>query len=481
MTRESHADNPTATRFGSFTWRLTIRLALLVTITSVTVLVAGGLLLARQAARSLDALHEAEFVEFRKIVNEHATLSFAEMTECIRREADSDIGLYYIQVHRADGKVVFRSENLGSLSLPDLESGERHVTADLPGLGAVRLSEDRDEAWHIQVASPLSPFYHVLEDYTTVSVVLLCMVALTSLALGWGFARLTLLPVRAIRETASRIRGDNLGERIPVPAGRDELSALTSLLNRMFDRLEAAFNQSRRFTADASHELKTPLSLIRLNAEKLRPRLAGDADGSAALDDLLESVTRMQRIVESLLFLAKAETGTLALRLQEVETTAAIDEFAEDAMVLAEDRGVQFVVQANEPARVQCEPTLVRQLLLNLVSNAVRVSPPGGRVVLESRLRDGQWSLRVMDEGPGLPEEQLQRIFERFVRYEQVAAVGTRTPFDGDMSGHGLGLAICRGIAELHGGSIHAENRRDRAGLVVEAAWPVSGIAPFSQ
>ncbi|HOG94319.1 MAG TPA: ATP-binding protein, partial [Opitutaceae bacterium] len=308
---------------------------------------------------------------------------------------------------------------------------------------------------------------------------LLCMVALASVALGWGFARLTLRPVRAIRETAGRIRGDNLGERISVPAGRDELSALTVLLNQMFDRLEAAFNQSRRFTADASHELKTPLSLIRLNAEKLRSRLAEDADGSAALDDLLESVARMQRIVESLLFLAKAETGTLALRLEQVGTTALIGEFSEDAVALAEDRGVRFEVQANEAATVRCEPTLVRQLLLNLVNNAVRVSPPGGHVRLESRVRNGLWSLRVTDEGPGLPEAQLERIFERFVRYAAPAPVGSRAPFDGESSGHGLGLAICRGIAELHGGSITAGNRTDRSGFSVEASWPVDGPSTF--
>jgi signal transduction histidine kinase len=479
MTPEVHAESPAAPRFRSFTWQLTIRLALLVTITSVIVLVAGGLLLARQAAHSLDALHEAEFVEFRKIVEAHPALNLAEMADSIRREADSDIGLYYIQVQRASGEIVFRSENLGTLVLPDLGPEERHVTMSLPGLGAMRMSEDRDDDWHIQVASPLSPFYHVLEDYTTVSVALLCMVALASVALGWGFARLTLRPVRAIRETAGRIRGDNLGERIPVPAGRDELSALTVLLNQMFDRLEAAFNQSRRFTADASHELKTPLSLIRLNAEKLRPRLAEDADGSAALDDLLESVARMQRIVESLLFLAKAETGTLALRLEQIATTTLIGEFSEDAVALAEDRGVRFEVQANEAATVRCEPTLVRQLLLNLVNNAVRVSPPGGHVRLESRVRNGQWSLRVTDEGPGLPEEQLERIFERFVRYAMPAPAGSRSPFDGESSGHGLGLAICRGIAELHGGSIAAGNRTDRSGFSVEASWPVDGPSTF--
>ena len=304
--------------------------------------------------------------------------------------------------------------------------------------------------------------------------------ALLTFGLGWAFARLALRPVRAIRETALRIGGDNLGARIPVPAGRDELAALTVLLNQMFDRLEAAFNQARRFTADASHELKTPLTLIRLNAENLRPRLASDPEAAAQLDDLLDSVVRLQRIVESLLFLAKAEAGTFALRLQSTTTTAVIDELAEDAAALCEDRGVRFVVTAGAAAEaVRCEPVLVRQLLLNLVGNAVRVSPPGAAITLESQVRDGRWTLRVTDDGPGLPPEQLERIFERFVRYERPATEAPAGAAQDSTSGHGLGLAICRSIAELHGGTIRAENRADRTGLRVEASWPAAGPLAF--
>src|SRR5208282_4293990 len=116
-----------------------------------------------------------------------------------------------------------------------------------------------------------------------------------SIGLGWAFARLTLRPVRAIHATASRIRADNLGERIPIPAGRDELAALVGLLNRMLDRLESSFAQVKRFTADASHELKTPLTFVRLNAEKLRSRCANDPESMAAIGDILEEVDRLRQ------------------------------------------------------------------------------------------------------------------------------------------------------------------------------------------
>jgi len=467
--------HPAVARFRSFRWQLALRLAVLVTGTTAGVLVAGGWLLSRQVERSIDALHEVEQAELGKIIGGVDSLAVDELERRIRQDADSDLGLYYIQVHDTDGRVLFQSGNLGGFQLPDLSGREQHETMRLPGLGTVRVSEYRGGSWHIQIASPLVLARQVLADYASVGMLILGGVALLSIVVGWAFARITLRPVGAIRETALRIRGDNLGERIPVPSGRDELAALAVLLNRMFDRLESSFSQARRFTADASHELRTPLTLIRLNAEKLRPRLAADAEGSAALGDLLDSVVRLQRIVESLLFLARAESGSIASRLQHVRTSAVVAEMVEDAIALCEDRGAHFLVRTSDDEPARCEPTLVRQLLLNLVSNAVRVSPSGGTVVLESCVREGVWSLRVTDEGPGLPPEQLQRIFERFVRYEVDAGAAATAETEERNRGHGLGLAICKSIAGLHGGSIAAENRADRAGLTVEARWPVDG------
>jgi len=469
---------PRATVFGSFTWKLALRLALLVIVTSAVVLAAGGALLARQLLRNIDALHDFEFRELDGIVAEVSPLTPENLEHRIHGEADYDLGLYYIQIRDLAGRELYRSPNLGAQSLPAPAQLAPRTTTELPELGEVRLAGRSGKNWWIQIASPLRQSRRILAEYIRIGASLLGAVALAGIAVGWAFARLTLRPVRAIRETALRIGGDNLGARIPVPAGRDELAALTVLLNQMFDRLESAFAQARRFPADASHELKTPLPLIRLTAENLRSRLAADPEASAQLADLLDSVIRLQRIVESLLFLAKAESGTLALRLQSTTTAAVLDELAEDAAALCEDRSVHLSVTSGDPAPVRCETVLVRQLLLNLVANAVRFSPPGATVALESSVRDGLWTLAVTDEGPGLPPAQLGRIFERFVRYEAPGAAHTPAPMDSN-AGHGLGLAICRSIAELHGGAIRAENRTDRAGLRVAATWPAAGPLAF--
>jgi signal transduction histidine kinase len=321
-------------------------------------------------------------------------------------------------------------------------------------VGGVQVSWFREGDWHVQIASRLKPVRRILNNYARVSALLALGTAVASLGLGYAFSQFMLRPVRVIESTARRIGADNLRERIPVSPARDELADLAALLNQMFDRLEKSFEQVRRFTADASHELKTPLSLIRLNAERLRARVADDAEAAAGLADLLEEISRMNRIIESLLFIAKAESGALAIEFKAHDVPAVLAPFVEDARVLAEDRGVRFELERNDAGAMRMEPALLRQLLLNLLANALNVSPAGGRVALESAQTEQGWRFAVTDQGPGLPIDQLGRIFERFVRYEHRSA-------ENRGGGHGLGLAICRSIAELHGGSIRAENRTD--------------------
>lgn len=444
---------------SSFTRRLTTRFALLVTATTGAVLVAGGLLLDHQVDHGLDLLHEVEARELGELLGADGSLTPAQVAARLRRDADSDAALFFIQVGRAGGEVVFRSDNLGDTLLPADPTGSGHESLRLPFLGRVRLSSFRTGPWTLVVGSSLGQSERLMREFLQISLGLLVGVGALSLALGYLFSRDTLRPIRAIERTARRIRADNLGERVPVN-GRDEVAALARLLNETFDRLQASFEQVRRFSADASHELKTPLALVRLNAEKLRPRVAGDPEAEAALGDILDELAQLNQVIDRLLFLAKSEGGALRADRRPVELAPWLEAFAEDAGALAEDRGVRFRLGANGAGVFAVEPDLLRQLLLNLVSNAVAVSPPGGAVVLESGPDGPDWVLTVADEGPGLPADQLDRVFGRFVRYER----GGGTP---PSRGHGLGLAICRAIAELHGGSIRAENVPGGRGLRV--------------
>jgi len=447
-----------------------IQFAVLVTATTAVVLAAGGWLLSREAVTGVDLLNQAEFVEIRDRLGPHPeSLSPQEVDRRVRPHTEVDAALYFFQIHSDSHALLFRSVNLGPAVLPDLSGGPLQRTEELVGVGAIRLDEYYYGPLHVQIASPLRPAYQLLQEYAQISLFLLGAVAIASVGLGWGFARLTLRPVRSIHDTAARIRADNLGERIPVPAGRDEVAALAKLLNRMFDGLESSFAQMKRFTADASHELKTPLALMRLNAEKLRPRLASDPEGTAALEEILEENDRLRRIADSLLFLAKIESGTLALNTEEIAAEELVRNFAEDAAALGEDCAARFIVTRSDRGVIRCEPNLIRQLLLNLASNSFRVTRPGGCVELSSELIGAEWRLTVKDEGPGLPPDQLQRVFERFVRFPPASGEARGEP------GSGLGLAICRSIATLHHGKITLDNRTDRSGLKVEVELPKDG------
>lgn len=453
----------------SYTSRIIVQFAVLITVTIGAVLSAGRWMLLREAANGLDLLNQAEFTEINDRLGPVSTsLNPAEIDRRIRSHSEIDSALYFFQVRDSADTVIFRSTNLGSLNLPLLPYGVSRWTGELRGVGAVRICQFYHGALSVQVASPLRPVQLLLKDYSRVSVYLLLGVAVASVGLGWAFARLTLRPIRAIYATASRIRADNLGERIPLPAGRDELAAVVLLLNRMFERLEGSFAQVKRFTADASHELKTPLTFIRLNAEKLRPKCASDPEATAAVEDILEELDHLSQIIESLLFLAKVESGTLVLNKTKIEAEAFVRDFAQDALALAEESEAQFRVARADAGQVRCEPTLIRQLLINLSTNALRVSPPKGNVTLESVLSRNRWIIIVSDEGPGLPLDQLEQVFERFQRY------GPTSEKAGVKAGVGLGLSICRSIATLHGGKIHVENRAGAYGLRVVVDLPVA-------
>jgi two-component system heavy metal sensor histidine kinase CusS len=285
-----------------------------------------------------------------------------------------------------------------------------------------------------------------------------------SLGIGLGLSRLLLRPIRAIRETARRIGSDNLSERIPVADVEDELTELAKLLNRMFDRLESAFDQIRRFSQEASHELKTPLSLIRLHAEQM----LGDGDlppaHAEALLVQIEELARLNQIIDEMLFLSRAEAKAIPLDLKPRDPARFLETFAQDAQALAEHSGRRFDWSHRGRTPVPFEDKWVRQVLLNVLTNALNVSPEGGLVELKSRATPTLWRVSVEDEGPGLTADQRSRIFERFVRFAPSGA--------GDR-GSGLGLTISKSIIELHGGRIRAEPASPGRGLRIVFEIPV--------
>jgi two-component system heavy metal sensor histidine kinase CusS len=443
--------------------RIAVWYACAATGTLACLFVAGYLLLENQLIHGLDLLNESEFRQIEaRMGPDFRTLSATSIETRIREITDYASTLFYIDLHIPGQGPIFRSTNLNGHDIPDLP-GQRRFTVQVGDIGELRAAEFHKMPFEVSIATPLRPVRDVMASYVQVCFSLLAAMVIASLLIGLGLTRLVLGPVRLMRDTANRIRSDHLSERIPVPEVHDEISDLARLLNQMFDRLESSFTQIRRFTADASHELKIPLSLIRLHAEKILADEDLSATHREAVQIELEEIARLNQIIDELLFLSRADAHALKLDLQAQDPTGLLQAFAQDASVLAEHHGRRFAYQHRGDGSVALEPKWIRQVLLNLLTNAIHASPAQGMVSLHSVLSAGLWRVSFEDEGPGLTPEQRERMFERFVRLV--------TP-DTGYEGSGLGLAICRSIVDLHGGQISAAPGARGLGLRVVIEIP---------
>jgi signal transduction histidine kinase len=240
----------------------------------------------------------------------------------------------------------------------------------------------------------------------------------------------------------------------------------------MLSRLERSFSALRRFTADASHELKTPLTVLRAGVERSITTPGMPQEALADLEETLQEINRMTELVDTLLTLARADEGTAPLHMEPFDLRALLLDTEETAELLAEPAGISVSVEAGVgPVVVQADPSRFRQLVMNLLSNAVKYTPQGGRVRLWLERDAGRVRFGVSDTGIGIAPGDLPHIFDRFY---QADTARTRT---GDRPGAGLGLAICKWIAEAHGGTIDVQSRPGR-GTTFTVTLPAAALTP---
>ena len=295
-------------------------------------------------------------------------------------------------------------------------------------------------------------------DLVSTMLLILPFALLATVLIGSWIARRALDPLAAIITEVREITdGRTLHRRLPIPMVRDELTQLSETLNEMMTRLELSFAALRRFTADASHELKTPLTVLRSGVERALRTEGLPRDTLATLEETLQEVNRMTELVDALLTLARADEGRAPLHREPVDVRAIVEEVRETGELLAEQAGVTMHVRAPDaPVVIPVDRTRVRQLILNLLTNAVKYTPPGGSVSVELAPENGRVVLSVQDTGVGIAAGDLPHIFDRFWRADSAR---TRT---GDRPGAGLGLAISKWIAEAHGGTIEVASRPGR-------------------
>jgi two-component system OmpR family sensor kinase len=286
---------------------------------------------------------------------------------------------------------------------------------------------------------------------------------------GWFLSRRSLASVVYMSDRARKISAENLSQRLPVANPRDELGRLAGTFNELLARLDTSFSQQRRFMADASHELRTPLSVIRTSAEVTLGRENRDeSEYRDALKIIDEQVKRLSHIVEDMFTLSRADVGRRALAVTDFYLDELILEAARAATILGARKGVRIETPTMGEISFRGDEGLLRQMLLNLLDNAVKYTPAGGFVRVKVEQSEAHYRILVEDSGLGIPDREQELIFERFYRVDK-ARSGTA---ESDGWGAGLGLSIARWIAQAHGGDLVLQHS-DGTGSTFRATLPL--------
>lgn len=347
----------------------------------------------------------------------------------------------YLQVHGLDGLVIHRSKNLRGFQLSG-EPGQLQ-TIVLNGRNCrVGTFEWGDFTAHIGIR--LGSLESTQNDLLTALFWIAPALGILVFGGGWLLGRQSLQPLSKLSDAAQRIEAGSPGDRLPLPAAKDELYRLTEVLNSSFDRLHAAYASAARFSADASHQLKTPLAVMRASLDNLRAQSGLTPELKHEVDALLKQTRRLTTLTEDLLLLAQIDAGRLKVDSAPLDVSTLCLSALDDLEVVAPARGIQ--VESDIPAGLTARGDARRLsvILQNLTENAVKYAGENGRIRMSCAAVEGKVCIRVANTGPAIPEAQRDRLFERFYR----AGAGE------NVSGHGLGLNIAHGLARVMGGDL---------------------------
>lgn len=389
----------------------------------------------------------------------------------------------YVLVLDPDGRLLYASPTALRLTADDRATLQAAVIASSPTgeSGFVQLASDRLLVHARATAELGAPISRIATATSTrpaevgprelIGTMLLIapVVLLFSIWGAYIIAGRAFQPVQRIMNEVEAITdGRSLHRRLPLTESGDEMERLTATLNAMIGRLEGSFGALRRFTADASHELKTPLTVLRADVERAMHARTSSTEQLVALEEALRETTRMADLVESLLTLARADEGRFDLHREPVMLEPLVREVFETAVILGEDAGLTVLLPVIEDARVLGDRTRLRQLFLNLVTNAIKYTPRGGRVEVSLSRREGIATVSVRDSGVGIAAADLPYIFDRFYRADRARSRMA------ERGGFGLGLAISQWIVQAHGGTITVQSRLGR-GSTFTVALPLAG------
>jgi signal transduction histidine kinase len=348
----------------------------------------------------------------------------------------------YLVVEGPEGQILYRSNNLRGASL-DGEPGQTR-TVELFGRNC-RIGAWQEGPYLVHIGTRLGAIERFQKDLRRGLLLALPVVGLVVFIGGHWLGRRAVAPVADLSAAAERISAAAPQERLPMPVTNDEIARLTEVLNRSFDRLQASYESATRFSADASHQLKTPVAVLRAGLDHLSRETGLTGPQASEIAVLRQQTRRLTALIDDLLLLAQADAGRLALEAEEIDLKPLIAAAEDDLQALVSDRDIRVEDELPDSLIAKADRRRVMLVLQNLVENAAKYTPDGGTVKVSARQEDGWAVVRVANSGAAIPEEAREKIFERFSRGP---AVGE------NVRGHGLGLNIARELIRAHGGDL---------------------------
>jgi heavy metal sensor kinase len=447
----------------SLAFRLTVWYALLLSATFA--LVGAGLSYGlEQYLRSTlrDSLRRRSVQVQQILAQAPADVADSDVAEAIETRVAPEFNNRFVRVTRAPAALVYRAGVPADRSFdpalvpPHTDAWPAAVavrpiaTAAGPMMISMTPLEAASGKYLIELGTALGPIEALQHRLLRLLAVMLPVLVVCAAGGGYLLVQRALQPVERMAQTAERISVLNLEARLPVAATGDALQRLSTSLNHMLSRLRDSVSVSRRFLADASHELRTPLTVIKGELQEAMAREPGGSEVGERIGSVLEEVARLEYLVSGLLVLSRLDAGDARREWADVDLSHLAAGTIEHMRLVADDRGVQLRPSALAPVTVCGDARRLKQVIVNLLDNAIKFTPPGGVVGLTTRQLEDCVLLEVSDSGIGIPPESLPQLFDRFYR---VDAAHPR-----DDSGAGLGLAIVRSICSAHGAAIEVES-----------------------
>jgi two-component system heavy metal sensor histidine kinase CusS len=431
----------------SLRWKVVMWAALFALSSSLICVWATWILLRHQEVQALDGRLVTDARElFRDIENFQGVNKRQEVTERFVPLALRD---RLVEVIGQNGEILYLSSNLAA---PVLNDGiEEFHTRQIVGR-PVRIGVFRDKELTLRVGADLKDIEKLGWEIARSQVIVIPVVLLLIAAGSWLLGSIALNPIQHIRHAAERITAERLDERIASAGSADEIGGLINVLNATFERLQGSFEQAARFSADASHQLKTPIAVLRAGIDEILNRGELSIEQQERVGELLQQTRRLSSVAENLLLLSRADTGRLALRETSFELRNVLEGCVEDARVLGADSNIQIEARFPKTLQIVGDCEMIALTLQNLIENAVKYNRPGGKILLAAEEIAEGVNICVGNTGQSIPVELKSHIFERFYRVKG----------DEQTPGHGLGLAIARELARAHGGDLTlGESRED--------------------